>query len=162
MFTTDGIGYMTGWGEAWNYDTSKDVNVFVANHDTDRNGDSLNPRSLNNAYKLANIFLLGWNYGFPTVYSGYSWANKDIGAPRASNGLTNAVTCGSSGWMCEHRWNEFKNMALFRKKAAGKPISNTKMGNNQQLGAQRSPSVFENFTDIGLQHLVVVIRALLR
>ena len=134
MFTTGGIGYMANWGESWNYDASKDVNVFVANHDTDRNGDSLTPKSANNAYKLANIFLLGWNYVFPTVYSGYDWTNKDIGAPQNAQGYTNAVTCGSNGWRCDHRSNEFKNMAMFRKKAAGKKVTNTVKGNNQQLG----------------------------
>lgn len=135
MFTTDGIGYMANWGEGtWNYDASKNANVFVANHDTDRNEDSLTPRSANNAYKLANIFLLGWNYGFPSVYSGYQWSNKDIGAPQNSQGFTNQVTCGSNGWMCEHRWKEFRNMALFRKQAAGKKVTDSMQGNNQQFG----------------------------
>jgi alpha-amylase len=138
MFTSGGIGYMTNWGESWNYDASKDVNVFVANHDTERNGDSLTPKSANNAYKLANILLLGWNYGFPTVYSGYSWTNKDTGAPQNAQGYTDAVTCGSNGWTCDHRSNEFKNMALFRQKAAGKKITNTVVGNNQQLGRRYS------------------------
>ncbi|KAK0232549.1 glycoside hydrolase superfamily [Armillaria fumosa] len=57
------------------------ANVFVANHDTERNGNSLNFNSANNAYVLATIFSLAYPYGTPTILSSYQFSSTDDGAP---------------------------------------------------------------------------------
>ncbi|KAJ7750978.1 glycoside hydrolase superfamily [Mycena maculata] len=52
-------------------------NFIIANQDTERSSspsDSLNYLSPNNAYVLGAIFLLGFNYGMPTVYAGYDYS----------------------------------------------------------------------------------------
>jgi hypothetical protein len=80
---------------------------------------SLNSTSANNSYTLSAIFMLGFNYGTPTVYSGYlafirpplscgayiwscryDFTDFDTGAPQDSAGNTNAVTCFANGFRC--------------------------------------------------------------
>ena len=57
--------------------------MFVDNHDTERNGESMSYK-WGAKYILANTFLLSWPYGSPTVYSGYEFSNNDAGAPGAT------------------------------------------------------------------------------
>jgi hypothetical protein len=57
------------------------ANVFVANHDTERGGNSLNYNSPSNEYYNAMIFSLAHPYGTPTILSSYSYSNYDDGAP---------------------------------------------------------------------------------
>lgn len=136
--SSPGIQYLISpnpWGEAWAYLSSEHANIFVTNHDTERDGSSLNNRSPNNAYVLATIFMLGWNYALPTVFSGFDFVNFNQGAPQdGQTGLTQAVTCYQGGWRCEHRWLAFANMAFLRKRAASLKVSRTKVGNANQIG----------------------------
>jgi alpha-amylase len=137
MFTQDHIAYLVNplpLGEKWGFLPSGSANVFVANHDTEREGTSLTAKSPNNAYKLANIFMLANPYAFPTVYSGFDWTSTGQGADQESNGKLKQVQCGQNRWRCEHRKPEMKNMALFRKKSAGKAISNFMQGTTDQVG----------------------------
>ena len=60
----------------------------TANHDTERNGNSLNSNSPNNIYVLATIFSLAYPYGTPTVLSSYTYSSTDDGAP--NGGTLNA------------------------------------------------------------------------
>jgi alpha-amylase len=69
-------------------------------HVQERGGSSLSYTADNNAYLLSAIFMLGFNYGTPTVYSGYDFSSNDIGAPQDSTGYTSPVTCSSDGWRC--------------------------------------------------------------
>jgi len=69
----DGQGWVSG---------SK-ANVFVTDHDTERNGGSLNANSPSNTYLTATIFSLAHPYGTPTILSSYSFTDKDAGAPNA-------------------------------------------------------------------------------
>jgi hypothetical protein len=57
------------------------ANVFVANHDTERGGSSLNSNSPSNEYYNAMIFSLAHPYGTPTILSSYKYSNYDDGAP---------------------------------------------------------------------------------
>jgi hypothetical protein len=62
---------------------SSAATVFVTTHDSERGntGGSLNYKSPNNAYTLANVFMLAYPYGTPTILSSYRFDNGDAGAP---------------------------------------------------------------------------------
>ncbi|KAJ6546870.1 glycoside hydrolase superfamily [Mycena capillaripes] len=124
-------------GAAWGFVDSGIANYIMANQDTERGGTSLNYQSPNNAYLLSAIFMLGFNYGTPTVYSGYNFSSFDAGAPQNSAGLTNAVTCSSNGWRCEHRWPGIANMNAFRNAVGGAALTNVLAGTSQQVAFGR-------------------------
>lgn len=113
---------------------------MFTNHDTERDGSSLNYLSPNNAYALATYWLLAFDYGTPTVFSGYNFTDTNAGAPQSSAGFTDAVTCGSNGFRCEHRYNGFANMATFRKAALGTAVTNVAKGDTaNQVGKANFP-----------------------
>jgi hypothetical protein len=58
-----------------------DANIFVANHDTERDGSSLRYDSPNNMYTNAMVFSLSYPYGRPTILSSFVYNNSDDGAP---------------------------------------------------------------------------------
>ncbi|PPR00074.1 hypothetical protein CVT24_008976 [Panaeolus cyanescens] len=89
------------------------ANVFVDNHDTERNGASLSYKSSNNAYVLATVFKLAYPYGAPTILSSFSFSDHDAGAPNGGYGRCSA-TGGSDGWVCQHRWIAISGMVGFR------------------------------------------------
>ncbi|KAL0954518.1 hypothetical protein HGRIS_003485 [Hohenbuehelia grisea] len=60
------------------------ANVLVANHDTERQDDSLNAKSPANAYTLAMIFSLAYPYGKPSILSSYEFSDKDVRARNLS------------------------------------------------------------------------------
>ncbi|KAJ7184463.1 alpha-amylase [Mycena filopes] len=124
-------------GAAWGFVDSSVANYLMANHDTERGGTSLNSRAANNAYLLSGIFMLGFNYGTPTVYSGYDYSSYDQGAPQNSAGYTNAVTCNANGWRCEHRWQQLANMIGFHNAVAGAALTNIVKGTSQQIAFGR-------------------------
>lgn len=92
--------------------------VFVDNHDTERNGETLTYK--NGAdYRLANVFALSYPYGWPTVYSGYAFTSNDQGPPQQASGEVDDAVCGQGTWTCAHRWNETAHMVGFRNAVAG-------------------------------------------
>lgn len=93
--------------------------VFVDNHDTERNGATLNYKDGAN-YTLANVFMLAWPYGSPDINSGYEWSDADAGPP--NNGQVNA--CWQDGWKCQHAWPEIKSMVAFRNATRGQAVAN--------------------------------------
>ncbi|EIM87674.1 alpha-amylase [Stereum hirsutum FP-91666 SS1] len=141
-FTSQGIANMvtpSPMGSAWGFIDSDVANSIVANQDTERSATSLNYESANNAYVLSAIFILSFNYGgAKTVYSGYNFTSYDQGAPQDSNGNTNAVTCDSNGWRCEHRWQAIANMVGFNN-AVGQSsaLTNIQEGTNNQIAFGR-------------------------
>ncbi|MCK0118527.1 alpha-amylase family glycosyl hydrolase [Isoptericola sp. S6320L] len=86
--------------------------VFVSNHDTERNGESMSYQ-WGAKYTLANVFLLSWPYGSPTVYSGYTFSDYDAGAPGATSDSVPDAECSSGAWTCEQRWTEVQGMVGF-------------------------------------------------
>ncbi|KAJ7632218.1 glycoside hydrolase superfamily [Roridomyces roridus] len=122
-------------GSSWGFVASSAANFIMANQDTERGGTSLNYKSP--FYYLSAIFMLGFNYGTPTVYSGYNFSDFDAGAPQNSAGYTNAVTCGSSGWRCEHRMPLIANMVAFRNAVGCAPLTNVTKGTSQQIAFGR-------------------------
>ncbi|KAJ7645668.1 glycoside hydrolase superfamily, partial [Mycena polygramma] len=128
-------------GTAWDLIDSNSANYIMANQDTERTGSSLTSSAANNAYTLSAIFMLGFDYGTPTVYSGYS----SISAPRApqdSAGYTNQITCFSDGFRCEHRWTSIANMVQFRNAVGSADLTNVVAGTAQQVAFGRGSAGF--------------------
>lgn len=103
--------------------TSDRAGVFVANHDTERNGESMNYK-WGAKYLLGNVFMLSWPYGSPTVYSGYAFTDKDAGAPGVSDASVPNADCDSSAWTCEQRQDEITGMVGFNNAVGDAAVSN--------------------------------------
>lgn len=118
VFQNERLAYLSNFGEGWGYLDDAKAGVFVDNHDTERNGETLNYK--NGAdYTLANVFMLAWPYGAPDVHSGYEWSDKDAGPP--NGGQVNA--CWQDGWKCQHAWPEIASMVGFRNTTRGEPVT---------------------------------------
>ncbi len=119
VFNNENLAYLKNYGEGWGYLSSGVSGVFVDNHDTERNGSTLNYKD-NANYTLANVFMLAWPYGAPDVNSGYEWSNHDAGPP--NGGRVDA--CWQDGWKCQHAWPEIKSMVAFRNATRGQAVTN--------------------------------------
>ncbi|MFE0925268.1 alpha-amylase family protein [Streptomyces mutabilis] len=119
VFNNENLAYLKNYGEGWGYLSSGVSGVFVDNHDTERNGSTLNYKD-NADYTLANVFMLAWPYGAPDVNSGYEWSNHDAGPP--NGGRVDA--CWQDGWKCQHAWPEIKSMVAFRNATRGQAVTN--------------------------------------
>jgi alpha-amylase len=113
IFTGERLAYLKTFGESWGMMPSAQAGVFVDNHDTERNGESLN-QTYGSTYTLANVFMLAWPYGSPSVHSGYSFTDRDAGAPQNADGTVKDAVCFADGWRCQHAWREIANMVGFR------------------------------------------------
>ena len=96
--------------------------VFVDNHDTERNGETMNYK-FGAKYLLANAFMLSWPYGSPSVYSGYTFDDKDAGAPGATGTSVPDASCDSAEWTCTHRATEVTGMVGFHNEVAGTEVT---------------------------------------
>ncbi|KAF8153815.1 glycoside hydrolase [Crassisporium funariophilum] len=117
------------------------ANVFVANHDTERNGQSLNINSPSNTYITAHIFSLAHPYGTPTVLSSFSFTNNDVGPPNNGYG-TCSSTGGSGGWLCQHRFNAISGMVGFRNRVGTAGMTNWVSPQSQQIAFGRGSAGF--------------------
>ncbi|MER5479308.1 carbohydrate-binding module family 20 domain-containing protein [Streptomyces sp. NPDC002734] len=119
VFTSENLAYLKNYGESWGYLGSSKAGVFVDNHDTERNGETLNYKA-GATHTLANVFMLAWPYGSPDVHSGYEFSDNDAGPP--NGGQVNA--CYSDGWKCQHAWREISSMVALRNTARGQTVTN--------------------------------------
>ncbi|WP_151772272.1 carbohydrate-binding module family 20 domain-containing protein [Streptomyces abyssomicinicus] len=119
VFTNENLAHLKNYGESWGYLGSSRAGVFVDNHDTERNGETLNYKA-GSAYTLASVFMLAWPYGSPDVHSGYEFTDHDAGPP--NGGQVNA--CYSDGWKCQHAWREISSMVALRNTARGQAVTN--------------------------------------
>ncbi|MFF2622111.1 carbohydrate-binding module family 20 domain-containing protein [Oerskovia jenensis] len=103
--------------------TGDRAGVFVDNHDTERNGETMNYK-WGAKYTLANAFMLSWPYGSPSVYTGYTWTDKDAGAPGATNASVPDASCSNSAWTCTQRWTEIAGMVGFHNTVEGTSVTN--------------------------------------
>ncbi|KAF8878446.1 glycoside hydrolase [Infundibulicybe gibba] len=118
------------------------ANVFVANHDTERNGGSLNINSPSNTYITATIFSLAHSYGTPSILSSYSgFSNTDLGAPNGGAGTCSA-TGGSGGWLCQHRFVAISGMVGFRNNVGTAALTNWVSPQSQQIAFGRGSAGF--------------------
>ncbi|CAI5776631.1 pancreatic alpha-amylase-like isoform X4 [Podarcis lilfordi] len=153
------------WGENWSLMPSDKAIVFVDNHDNQRGhgagGASIltfwNPR----LYKMAVGFMLAHPYGFTRIMSSYRWPrviqhgkdlNDWVGPPSNSDGSIKPVTintngtCGN-GWVCEHRWNQIRNMVTFRNVVYGQPITRWWDDDDNQVAFGRDGKGFVVFNN---------------
>ncbi|KAG8907312.1 hypothetical protein FRB99_004761 [Tulasnella sp. 403] len=111
------------------YAPSDKAVAFVINHDRERLS-GLTYKDTNNIYTLAHVWLLGYNYGTPEVFSGYSWTDANVEGP---NGLYG--TCkddgGENGWLCQHRWPAVAGMVGFNNEVQGTDVNSVTMGFTQ-------------------------------
>nr|BAA22082.1 alpha-amylase [Bacillus sp.] [Bacillus sp. (in: firmicutes)] len=113
-----------GIGPTWaGFLPNANAAVFVDNHDTERNGETLTYKDGAN-YDLAQIFTLAWNYGSPSIHSGYSFSNNDAGPALAGNGEVIDPVCGQNGWTCKHAQTGIENMVGFRTQTYGTAVVN--------------------------------------
>ncbi|KAF8996428.1 glycoside hydrolase [Cyathus striatus] len=117
------------------------ANVFVANHDTERNGNSLNINSPSNTYILATIFSLAHTYGTPTVLSSFQYSTTDDGAPNGGAG-TCSGNGGSGGWYCQHRFIAISGMVGFRNTVGSAAITNWVSPQSEQIAFGRGSAGF--------------------
>ncbi|WP_406412393.1 alpha-amylase family glycosyl hydrolase [Streptomyces halstedii] len=117
-FLNENLANLKNFGEGWGFMESGRSAVFVDNHDTERNGETLTYKNGAN-YTLASVFMLAYPYGSPDVHSGYEWSDKDAGPP--NGGQVNA--CYSDGWKCQHAWTEISSMVGFRNAARGQGVT---------------------------------------
>ncbi|KAI0360779.1 glycoside hydrolase [Trametes cingulata] len=123
----DNLGWVPGTG----------ANVFVTNHDTERNGNSLNNNSPSNTYVTAMIFSLAHPYGTPTILSSYSgFTNTDAGAPNGGAG-TCSGSGGANGWLCQHRWTAVAGMVGFRNNVGSAALTNWQSPQSEQIAFGR-------------------------
>lgn len=134
----DNRGWVAGTG----------ANVFVADHDTERNGGSLNANSPSNTYTLAHVFSLAHPYGTPTVLSSYTgFTNTDLGAPNGGVGTCSGST-GTNGWLCQHRWTPIAGMVGFRNNVGSAAITNFVAPSSQQIAFGRGALGFVAINNI--------------
>lgn len=101
---------------------SDDAVVFVTNHDTERNGETLMSRDAE--YLLANVLMLAGSYGTPVLYSGYAFDDRDAGPAQDADGRVLGATCADNAaptteleagaWTCEQRWPAIQGMLQWR------------------------------------------------
>jgi alpha-amylase len=96
---------------------SESAIVFVDNHDTERNGETLSYAD-GDAYLLANAFLLAQPYGVPVLYSGYAFESRDAGPQQDDAFRVLPVECGTAPfavteWTCLQRDPRIQGMVAF-------------------------------------------------
>lgn len=113
---------------------SENTVAFVSNHDTERNGDTLNYQNIID-FELATAFMLAEDYGQPMLYSSYAFDFSDFGPEQTSEGVLDAkCSPEASGyvkpkpsyqaneWICQHRFESTAKMIQFRKAVSGTKV----------------------------------------
>ncbi|RIX27863.1 alpha-amylase [Amnibacterium setariae] len=117
------IGSLAVFGEASGLLPSANELVFVQNHDTERNGSSLNYKDPNNL--IATHFMLAYPYGTPQVYSGFTWdTDTNQSPPSDANGFVTDTDCASSAWNCTVQDRGVKGMVGFHNRVGQAPVRN--------------------------------------
>ena len=114
------------FGPEFGYLPSDKAIVFVDNHDTERNGETLSYRD-GADYLLANVFLLAQPYGTPVLYSGYRFGDPDAGPPQGADGRVLDTECGAAGsdsgpWTCLERHPVIRAMLAWRSAVGTDPV----------------------------------------
>ncbi|WP_373998412.1 alpha-amylase family protein [Bdellovibrio bacteriovorus] len=140
---------------------SKDSIVFATNHDLERH-DASSVLSYNGTehrlYRLAQVFMLAWPYGYPQLFSGFKFDNFDQGPPLTSEMKSQPVFDQNgkcvAPWTCEHRLPEVAAMVDFRNQTdKAFYISNWWSNGKDQLSFSRGSFGFVamNYSDSQMQ-----------
>jgi alpha-amylase len=119
VFRTGRLAWLDRFGEPWGYLPSHAAIAFIDNHDNQRghgSGDPLTHRDPE-LYRLAQIFMLAWPYGYPQIMSSYAFTGPSDGPPSNAGQTLPAIDPGgacAAGWICEHRWPAVRGMVGFR------------------------------------------------
>jgi len=133
--------YLQSFGESWGLMPSKYADVFLDNHDTQRNGRAQLTYKNGDLYTFANIFMIAHPYGQARVMSSYYFSNTDQGPP--SVGVEAGKYCMDGvHWVCEHRWGPIGNMAHWANSAGTAGIENWQNGNANQIAFSRGGKAF--------------------
>jgi alpha-amylase len=165
--------------ESWGLLATDRAVVFTNNHDTQR-GTAIFYQD-GASHDLANVFLLAWPYGYPSIMSSFAFdrstgPGRDSGPPSDAQGNTNAIYASASAppacaagpatarpgdWVCEHRARSVANMVAFRRVAGTAPVQNLwdDGGNRLAFGRgdrgfvvlNRDPAAFTRRFQTGLQ-----------
>ena len=115
------IGDLKVLGEASGLLPSDKTLAFVENHDTERNGSTLNYKS--DANTIATEFMLAYGYGTPEVYASFAWVTSDDSPPSDANGMVTDTDC-NNGWVCVDRFTGVRNMVAWHNYAGNTPVAN--------------------------------------
>lgn len=122
------IGRAFRWGDLGslrflgaNLPSSESAITMLTNHDLERVRERSQLLSFDSdprLYRLAQVFLLTWPYGYPQIYSGFRFSDYDQGPPvdaqlRTRPVLNDQGQC-TPPFTCEHRMPEIAPMVLFR------------------------------------------------
>ncbi|MEY3560920.1 MAG: hypothetical protein RL068_72 [Actinomycetota bacterium] len=105
--------------------------AFVSNHDTERNGQTLNYNQARD-FELATAMMLAEDFGQPMLYSSYAFSSYDAGPYELVDGVV-AADCSAGvyepqeeydpyEWICQHRWSSTINMIHFRDQVEGTAV----------------------------------------
>jgi alpha-amylase len=120
---TGSLATLKVFGEGSGLPPSERTLTFVQNHDTERNGDTLNYKD-GATNVLANQFLLAYGYGTPQVYSGFAWTATDGSPPSDSEGMITDTDCTGEAWVCVNRDPAVLAMVGWHNTVAGAPVAN--------------------------------------
>lgn len=133
MIRSGTMSVSAGFGEDWGFLPGRVARTFVDNHDTERNGETLNYTD-GAEYVLATVLTLAIPYGSPVLYSGYAFSAADDGPAQDASGLVTDARCGSVGpaesyadgdWVCQHRWPAIAGMVAWRSAVGDAPLENS-------------------------------------
>lgn len=91
--------------------------TFLENHDLERRPPSETLLSLHVdpvMNRLGTVFLLTWPYGYPAVFSGYTFTNNDSGPPLDERGVIASPGDCQAPFTCAHRAQWLRNLVGFR------------------------------------------------
>ena len=111
---------------------------FIANHDTERNGQTLSYRD-GGGFAAATAVMLATDYGPPTLYSGYAFSDRDAGPVLESDGSVADASCtedehpdvvaeagwADGAWVCQHRWPGTLELVAWRTRVVDAPVTET-------------------------------------
>lgn len=127
------------------YLDSKSVVVFSENHDIQRLAGARIPSYQKNPelHFLSQVFLLTWPYGYPQVFSGYSFQDYNEGPRVDAQGYTTGLFDARGGcqapWSCEHRLAGMAELVQFHNATDGAFVATRVWrGTNSQLAFSRS------------------------
>ncbi|WP_225412589.1 carbohydrate-binding module family 20 domain-containing protein [Stigmatella hybrida] len=146
QFKVGQLKNLNAFGESWGFMGGDKAVVFTDNHDNQRGhgagGANVLTYKDGGLYTLANVFMLGWPYGYPQVMSSYAFSNADVGPPGSNVHNGSIVDCFGSTWQCEHRRQAIANMVTFRKVTQGTPVSRWWDNGNNQVAFARTGKGF--------------------
>jgi alpha-amylase len=116
------IGDLKIFGTASGLLPSNKELVWIENHDTERNGSTLNYKDPNNT--IANEFMLAWPHGIPQVYASFAWTTPDDSPPADGNGLVTDTNCTNGTWICVDRFTGVRDMVGFHNYVGDAPVRN--------------------------------------